>query len=87
VIQGNLKKISLSMAMFRQWALENGLNPSETGYARRTPRALWICDSASAKIPALSGATVLKIRTRRHPSMPAGTGPSVRDRRPPLVLP
>ena len=34
VVQGNLKKISLSMAMFRHWALENGLKPSETGYVR-----------------------------------------------------
>ena len=29
-IQGNLHKISSSMAMFRQWALEKGLKPSET---------------------------------------------------------
>ena len=36
VIQGNLKKISLSMSMFRQWAQAKGLQPSETGYARRT---------------------------------------------------
>jgi hypothetical protein len=36
VIQANLKKISLSMAMFRQWALANGLKPSETRYVRRT---------------------------------------------------
>lgn len=35
-IQANLKKISLSMAMFRQWALEKGLKPSETTYVRRT---------------------------------------------------
>ena len=35
-IQANLKKISLSMAMFRQWALEKGLKPSETRYVRRT---------------------------------------------------
>jgi hypothetical protein len=35
VIQGNLKKISLSMAMFRDWALEKGLRPSETAYVRR----------------------------------------------------
>jgi hypothetical protein len=32
VIQGNLKKISQSMAMFRAWAVEKGLKPSETGY-------------------------------------------------------
>jgi hypothetical protein len=36
VIQGNLKKISLSMSMFRQWAQAKGLQASETGYVRRT---------------------------------------------------
>jgi hypothetical protein len=36
VIQGNLSKISLSMAIFRRWAVEKGLKPSETGYVRRT---------------------------------------------------
>jgi len=36
VIQGNLKKISLSMAMFRRWAHARGLRPSETRYVRRT---------------------------------------------------
>ncbi len=35
MIQGNLKKIAQSMAMFRQWAFEKGLKPSETGYVRR----------------------------------------------------
>lgn len=34
VIQGNLSKISSSMAMFRRWALQKGLNPSETAYVR-----------------------------------------------------
>lgn len=36
VIQGNLKKISRSMAMFRRWAQAKGLQPSETRYVRRT---------------------------------------------------
>ncbi|MBI3681028.1 MAG: hypothetical protein HY235_11600 [Acidobacteria bacterium] len=36
VIQGNLKKISLAMSMFRRWARTNGLKPSETGYVRHT---------------------------------------------------
>lgn len=36
VIQGNPGKISSSMAMFRQWAQEKGLQPSETGYLRTT---------------------------------------------------
>lgn len=36
VIQGNLKKISASMAIFRRWAREKGLKPSETQYMRRT---------------------------------------------------
>ena len=35
-IQANLEKISESMAMFRQWALEKGLKPSEKRYVRRT---------------------------------------------------
>jgi hypothetical protein len=35
-IQANLDKISQSMAIFRQWALEKGLKPSETRYVRRT---------------------------------------------------
>lgn len=36
VIQGNLKRISSSMAIFSRWALEKGLKPSETIYVRRT---------------------------------------------------
>jgi hypothetical protein len=36
VIQGNLKKISQSMAIFRAWAFHKGLKPSETGYVRTT---------------------------------------------------
>lgn len=36
VIQGNLSKISTSMAMFHRWAQDKGLKPSETGYVRRT---------------------------------------------------
>ncbi len=36
VIQGNLKKISLSMATFHEWAREKGLKPSETAYLRKT---------------------------------------------------
>lgn len=35
VIQGNLHQISLSMEIFRRWAREKGLKPSETGYVRR----------------------------------------------------
>jgi hypothetical protein len=36
VIEGNLKKISLSMAIFRRWATEKGLKPSETQYVRHS---------------------------------------------------
>ena len=36
VIQGNLKKISSSMATFRRWAREKGLKPSETQYMRHS---------------------------------------------------
>ncbi len=35
VIHANLKKISLSMALFRRWARAKGLKPSETRYVRR----------------------------------------------------
>lgn len=35
MIQGNLHKISLSMEIFRRWAREKGLKPSDTGYVRR----------------------------------------------------
>ncbi len=35
-MQGNLRKISSSMSIFRDWAREKGLNPSETGYVRTT---------------------------------------------------
>jgi hypothetical protein len=35
VVQGNLRKISSSMAIFRRWAQEKGLKPSETRYVRR----------------------------------------------------
>lgn len=36
VIQGNLKKLSFSMAAFRRWAEAKGLRPSETAYVYRT---------------------------------------------------
>lgn len=36
VIQGNMRKISLSMAIFRRWARDKKLQPRETGYVRRT---------------------------------------------------
>lgn len=36
VIQGNLRKISRSMHVFREWARERGLKPSETAYLART---------------------------------------------------
>ncbi len=35
-IQSNLHKISSSMAMFREWARQKGLRPSETRYVRHT---------------------------------------------------
>ena len=34
MIQGNLKKISLSMKLFHEWAQSKGLKPSETQYVR-----------------------------------------------------
>jgi hypothetical protein len=53
VIQGNLKKISSSMAIFRRWATEKGLKPSETGYVRHTrggPLALQFTKSGNPGI-------------------------------------
>jgi len=40
VIQGNLHKISSAMALFRKWAHDNGLRPSETRYVRHTRNAI-----------------------------------------------
>lgn len=40
VIQGSPGRISSSLAMFRQWAQEKGLQPSETRYVRRAPRGI-----------------------------------------------
>jgi hypothetical protein len=36
VIQGNLHKVSSSIAIFRRWAQQKGLKPSEACYVRRT---------------------------------------------------
>jgi hypothetical protein len=36
VIQGSLNKVSSSMQMFRRWAQQKGLKPSETAYVRAT---------------------------------------------------
>jgi hypothetical protein len=37
-VQANLKRISVAMHLFRSWATEQGLCPSETVYVARTPR-------------------------------------------------
>jgi hypothetical protein len=53
VIQGNLAKISFSMATFRRWALAQGLRPSETRYVRTTragPVDLQFSKSGAAEI-------------------------------------
>lgn len=36
VVQGNLHKISETMAIYRRWARDHNLNPSETAYQART---------------------------------------------------
>ncbi len=38
VVQTNLPRISEAMKLFRSWARENGLRPSETQYVARTPQ-------------------------------------------------
>ncbi|MCP5119865.1 MAG: hypothetical protein GY953_54395, partial [bacterium] len=53
VMQGNLKRISLSMKTFRIWARGKGLQPSETGYMRKTrggKRELRFSKSGAASI-------------------------------------
>jgi hypothetical protein len=40
MIQGNPKKISRAMAIFRQWAEAKGLQPSETQYVRSAPAGM-----------------------------------------------
>lgn len=37
VVQSNLPRISEAMTLFRSWAREKGLQPSETAYVARTP--------------------------------------------------
>ena len=37
VLQANLSRISEAMKLFRSWARDNGLRPSETAYVARTP--------------------------------------------------
>jgi hypothetical protein len=67
VIQGNLNKISSSMAMFRRWALDKGLKPSETIYVRRT---------RSGKLPlrfSRSGDPAIEKNYRTHYISPALT--------------
>jgi hypothetical protein len=59
-IQGSLNKISSAMAIFRWWAIEKGLKPSETGYVRH---------ARSGIIPlqfSLSGAAEIEKRYRTH---------------------
>jgi hypothetical protein len=36
VVQANLSKISDAMRLLRRWAVDNGLQPSETAYLART---------------------------------------------------
>ena len=38
VVQANLSRISEAMKLFRSWATETGLRPSETAYVARTPQ-------------------------------------------------
>jgi hypothetical protein len=37
VLQANLSRLSEAMRLFRKWAMEGGLRPSETRYLTRTP--------------------------------------------------
>jgi len=64
-IQGSLNKISSSMAIFRRWAHEKGLKPSETDYVRA---------ARSGTVPlqfAISGAPEIERNFRTHYLSPA----------------
>ena len=49
VVQGNLKKISSSMAIFRRWATEKGLSPAKADTYVSRGAALWPCNSPRAE--------------------------------------
>ena|SRR5258708_4365754 len=71
VIQGNLKKISSSMAFFRRWAREKGLKPSETQYVRRTrigAQALQFSKSGDPGIEKSYARTLYRRRSRSKSS-------------------
>jgi hypothetical protein len=55
VVQANLPRISQAMTLFRSWARDKGLRPSETAYVARTPGrpALQFSRSGNATIETL----------------------------------
>jgi hypothetical protein len=53
VVQGNLHKISSSMAIFRRWAREKALKPSETGYVRRARSGTIVLQFSKSGDPAI----------------------------------
>lgn len=59
VVQASLPKLSTAMRLFRRWAQERGLVPSETGYVARTPGRRQLRFS-------VSGATEIERAYRTH---------------------
>ena len=68
VVQGNLKKISASMAAFRQWAQTKGSGLAKPATCAEPARESGTCNSARAEIRPSRGATPLTLCHRRYPS-------------------
>ncbi len=82
-IQGSPDKIAFSMAVFRRWAEDKGLRPSETRYVFAQPgREPWNCDSARAEVRRLRGNIAPILFQPRCPSASGRSLKSVWDRLP-----
>lgn len=69
VIQANLSKVSRAMELFRAWAGQEGLQPSETAYLVRTrgpQRHLRFSRSGEPRIERPGGRTLFRIAYRKR---------------------
>jgi hypothetical protein len=84
VMQASLPKLSTAMGVFRRWAQQRGLVPSETGYLART-RGRSRCASASVERPRLS-ARITRTGFRPSSPQPSATDFAQRQSRPPDLV-
>jgi hypothetical protein len=84
VMQASLPKLSTAMGVFRRWAQQRGLVPSETGYLART-RGRRRCASASVERPRLS-ARIARTGFRPNSPQPSATDFAQRQSRPPDLV-